>query len=266
MPIIPSIPIVTSSQERFGKLAYDVMHHVFAIHDEYGRFCDELIYKRELARRMSGLELEVRIDVVHDSFTKTYFADAIAEHTGLFEFKAAETIHPRHIAQATHYLLLLGLHHGKVINMRTESVEHQFVNIHSKLSDLRNPEINDTAYLPNSPGAKELRDLFLGLISDWGTGLDIALYEEAITHFLGGESIVFKKIPINGTGGDLAHQHMHLAHPNSVFKITSFTSDSSSQSNFRVHAQKLLNHTPLQFIQWINVQQRKITFTTILRD
>lgn len=266
MPIIPSIPIVPSSQEHFGKLAYDVMHHVFAIHYEYGRFCDELIYKRELARRMAGLELEVRIDVIHDSFTKTYFADAIAERTGLFEFKAAETIHPRHIAQATHYLLLLGLHHGKMINMRTESVEHQFVNIQSKLSDLRNPEINDTLYMPNSPGARELRVLFLGLISDWGSGLDITLYEEAITHLLGGESVVLKKIPINGTGGELAHQHMRLSHPNSVFKITAFTPGSPSQSNFRVHAQKLLNHTPLQFIQWINVQQKEITFMTMQRD
>lgn len=266
MPIIPSIPIAPCSQERFGKLAYDVMHHVFAIHDEYGRFFSELIYKRELARRMAGLELEVRIDVVHDSFNKTYFADAIADRTGLFEFKAAEAIHPRHIAQATHYLLLLGLHHGKVLNMRTESVEHQFVNIQSRLSDLRNPKINDTAYLPNSPGAKELRDLFLGLISDWGSGLDITLYEEAITHFLGGELIVFKKIPINGTGGELAHQHMRLAHPNTVFKITAFTNESTSQSNFRVHAQKLLNHTPLHFIQWINVQQKEITFTTMQRE
>lgn len=55
MPIIPSITTTPVSQEAFGKIAFDVMHHVFAIHDEYGRFFDEIIYKRELSRRMTGL-------------------------------------------------------------------------------------------------------------------------------------------------------------------------------------------------------------------
>lgn len=265
MPIIPSIATTPISQEDFGKLAFDVMRHVFAIHDEYGRFFDEIIYKRELSRRMAGLEIEVGVDVVYQTFRKSYFADVIANRSGLFEFKAAEAIHSRHRAQTTHYLLLFGLHHGKVINMRPESVEHEFVNVRANLTELRSPGVTEVSYLPDSPGARDLRKILLGLIHDWGAGLDLALYEEAITHFLGGESNVLCKIPVAGTGGELASQNMRLVAPDVAFKLTAFPPNGSSHANFRTHAQRLLHHTPLHFLQWINIHQTEITFTTIQR-
>ncbi len=265
MPIIPSVATSPVSQEAFGKLAFDVMHHVFAIHDEYGRFFDEIIYKRELTRRIVGIEVEVAVDVVHQTFIKTYFADAIASRSGLFEFKAAEAIHSRHRAQTTHYLLLFGLHHAKIINMRPESVEHEFVNVLASLTELRNPKIMDDSFLSDSPGAHQLREILLSLVHDWGTGLDLALYEEALTHFLGGESTVLCKVPVTGSGGVLAEQKMRLVAPNTAFKLTAFPTDSPSHVNFRTHAHRLLNHTPLNFIQWINIHQTEITFNSIRR-
>jgi hypothetical protein len=72
MPIVPSIPTRRISQDEFGALAYEVMSHVFAIHDDFGRLFDEAIYKKELAGRMHGVELEVPVEVVHDAFRKTY--------------------------------------------------------------------------------------------------------------------------------------------------------------------------------------------------
>lgn len=263
MPILPSLATTPISQVAFGKLAFEVMYHVFAIHDEYGRFFDELVYKRELARRMSGMEIEVGVDVVHHSFFKRYFADVIASRSGLFEFKAAEAIHARHRAQTTNYLLLFGLHHGKVINMRRESVEHEFVNIQADLPDLRNPEVNEVLYCCNTPGARDLKEILLGLVHDWGTGLDLSLYEEAITHFFGGEPKVLTRIPVTGTGGELAMQTMRLLNPYSAFKLTAFPPGSPYHANFQTHAQRLLHHTPLNFIQWINIHQTEITFVTI---
>lgn len=263
MPIIPSIAMTPISQECFGKLAFDVMHHVFAIHDEYGRFFDEIIYKRELSRRVAGLEIEVGVEVVHQTFRKSYFADVIASNSGLFEFKATEAIHSRHRAQITHYLLLFGLHHGKVINMRPETVEHEFVNVRANLTDLRSPGVKEVSYLPTSPDARHLQEILLDLIHDWGAGLDLALYEEAISHFLGGESTVLRKIPVTGTGGELALQKMRLVNPDTAFKLTAFPANGSGHANFRTHAQRLLHHTPLQFIQWINIHQTEVTFSTI---
>ncbi len=266
MPIIPSIECRPLSQEAFGKLAFQVMQNLFAIHDEYGRFYNELIYKRELTRRMAGVEVEVGVDVVHQDFVKTYFADVIASNSGLFELKTVEAIHARHRAQTTHYLLLFGLHHGKIVNMRPESVEHEFVNVRASLGELRNPKITYLSNTSDATGSKRLQDILLGLVHDWGTGLDIALYEEAITHFLGGESKVITRVPVTGTGGELAEQKMRLVNHNAVFKLTAFPPDKSSTSKFCTHAQRLLTHTPLDFIHWINIHQTEVTFKTIEKN
>ncbi|MDP1562409.1 MAG: GxxExxY protein [Pirellulaceae bacterium] len=265
MPIVPSIKTIPLSQDAFGKLAFEVMRHVFEIHDEYGRFFDEIIYKRELTRRMAGLELEVAVDVIHKTFQKTYYADVIANGGGLFEFKAAEAIHPRHRAQITHYLLLFGFHHGKIINMRPEAVEHEFVNVRSNLLELRNPRYRDNSGLTRSDNARDLRSICVGLIQDWGTGLDLSLYEEAITHFLGGEAEVLFPISVAGTDGELGTQKMRLARPDAAFKLTGFSPNSPALARFQVHAQRLLNHTSLESIEWINMHQTEVTFTTIQR-
>ncbi|XZE22403.1 GxxExxY protein [Pirellulaceae bacterium SH449] len=266
MPIIPSIELVQISQEAFGKMAFEVMRHVFSIHDEYGRFFDEIVYKKELLRRLCGIELEVAVNVVHESFSKTFFADVIANRSGLFEFKAAEKIHAKHRAQTTHYLLLFGLQHAKIINTRPEKVEHEFVNFQVNLAELRNPSIVDAVYQPDSPGARELREILLGLIQDWGAGLDLSLYEEAVTHFLGGESNVLCRVPVNGTGGVIAQQQMRLVTPDTAFKLTAFSPSSPSQEQFRTHALRLLKNTPLSNIQWINIHQTQITFNTLHRS
>ena len=50
MPIKTRIPIRRISQLEFSEVAFEVMRHVFAIHNEVGRFFDEKIYKRELER------------------------------------------------------------------------------------------------------------------------------------------------------------------------------------------------------------------------
>jgi hypothetical protein len=57
MAVTLPIPIRRLSQSEFGELAFDVMRHVFAIHNEIGRFFDEKIYKRELARRLPRVRL-----------------------------------------------------------------------------------------------------------------------------------------------------------------------------------------------------------------
>src|SRR5437016_13484833 len=99
MPISLNVPIRRISQHEFGALAFEVMRHVFAIHNEIGRFFDEKIYKRELARRLPEVRLEVPLDLTFDSFHKRYFLDMLVGDGGIFEFKAVETLSPRHRAQ-----------------------------------------------------------------------------------------------------------------------------------------------------------------------
>ena len=57
--IIPAHPVRRLSQDEFGELSYAVMAHVFEIHNEFGRFFDERIYKRELASPVSRCRIGV---------------------------------------------------------------------------------------------------------------------------------------------------------------------------------------------------------------
>ena len=57
MPITLRFPIRRLSQSEFGEISFEVMRHVFAIHNEIGRFFNEQIYKQELTNRLPGVRL-----------------------------------------------------------------------------------------------------------------------------------------------------------------------------------------------------------------
>lgn len=260
MPI--HCPIVTNriSQDEFKLLASEVMGHVFQIHRDFGRFFDEVVYKKELADRMSGVVLELEINVSHDAFSKVYYADALVHHSGLFEFKAADSLHPRHRGQALNYLLLLDLAHAKVVNLRPEFVGHEFVNCPNRLADLRNPRVVDRHWHAHAPGASTVRDILKPLIADWGAGLEVSLYEEALTHFLGGEEQVLVPVPVMGSKGHLANQRMRLAAPNVAFKITALQ---DRLDDFEKQARRLLQYTTLEVIHWVNITQSTLHYVTL---
>jgi GxxExxY protein len=268
MPVHPSIATTRISQDEFKSLASEVMHHVFEIHNEFGRLFAEPIYKRELAARLPGVILEAAVTVTHATFAKTYFLDALVRKSGLFEFKAADALHPRHRGQTLNYLLLFDLAHGKIVNVRGEDVDHEFVNCQNRLSELRSPIVRDAAWNPRVDGAEAFRETLMSLIADWGAGLEIALYEEAIIHLLGGEQTVVRPLPVFGQAGFVATQHTRLAAHGVAFRLTALHDDgdvSQRLEAFETQARKLLEHTRLRAIHWANLTHREITFTTLQR-
>jgi hypothetical protein len=212
--------------------------------------------------------LEAAVTVTHGTFAKTYFLDALVRNSGLFEFKAADALHPRHRGQTLNYLLLFDLAHGKIVNLRRERVEHEFVNCPNRLSDLRNPKARDPGWNSRLDGAEAFRETLMALIGDWGVGLELALYEEALTHILGGEHTVVRPVPVFGQSGILATQPMRLVAPHIAFKLTAIHDDSEVCKPlvaFETQSRKLLEHTNLQAIHWANLTHRVITFTTLQR-
>jgi GxxExxY protein len=187
MPIIKTTETIRPTQSEFGQIAYEVMRCVYGIHNEFGRFFDEAVYKRELADRIPGIELELPVTVSYETFSKLYKLDILAHQRGVFEFKAAESIVPRHRGQTINYLLLFDLPHGKIINVRPERVGDEFVNCQLRLNELRSPLVDTSNFDFSVPGASFLYEHVMGMIHDWGSGLEIGLYEEGLTHLLGGE-------------------------------------------------------------------------------
>lgn len=260
MPVVVGAPLQRLSEEEFGRIAYDVLGCVFDIHREFGRFFDEKIYERELARRMPSIELEVPVEVAFDCFKKTYFLDVLAHRGAVFELKTADTLVSRHRSQLLNYLLMCDLAHGKLINVRTEQVQHEFVNTTLRPADRKQFTVHDGDWA--DMGASTLRDWTAALVRDLGTCLDFSLYEEAITEFLGGEQRVIQQVPILSGGQVLGAQRFRLLEPDVAIKITTLNND---LANFEQHAQRLLSHTNLNAIQWININRHELRFKTIHR-
>jgi GxxExxY protein len=160
MPVKTCIPIRRLSQPEFGEISFEVMRHVFAIHNDLGRFFDEKIYKRELAHRMLDVRLEEPIEIVFGTFRKPLFIDVLVGDGAIFEFKAVESLIGRHRSQLLQYLMLVDVAHGKLINIRSEDIEHEFVNAHRKLSDRTTFEVIARAWNSALPGTDQLCEFF----------------------------------------------------------------------------------------------------------
>lgn len=262
MPITTRIPIRRLSQIEFADVAYQVMEHVFAIHNEIGRFFDEKIYKLELAQRMPGVRLEAPVEVTFRSFRKTYFLDVLVAEGGLFEFKAVESLASRHRAQLLNYLLLSDLAHGKLINVRTEDVQHEFVNTRWRAADRRQFAVDSRRWEGTLPPAAALYDYLTELLRDLVAGLEIALYEEAVVHTFGGPERVLVDVPVCIRGRHVGQQPMRLIAPGVALKTTGFE---RAPDRFETHARRLLAHVGLRTIAWININMKHVTFTTLTR-
>ena len=258
MPVIVNTPTNRLHQVAFGKIAHDVMRCVFDIHNEFGRFFDEKIYKRELAQRFPDTQLEVPVQVTFEDFSKTYFLDVLVARSAVFEFKTVEALAARHRSQLLNYLLLAEIPHGKLVNMRTEKVQHEFVNTTLRLCDRTGFQVTADGW--QEFGERPMREWFEAFLRDVGTGLDNSLYEEALTHLVGGEEQGLQEIEVVSGETLLGLQKFRLAAPDAVFKVTAFADPSDL---FVIHASKLLEHTKLQAIQWINMGRSEVSFRTI---
>lgn len=262
MPIHVGANVRRLSQPEFGELSFRVMAEVFRIHAELGRFFEEKIYKDALAARFPGVQVEVPVIVTHKEFRKRYALDVLVAGGGLFEFKAVDFLSPRHRSQLTNYLLLSGLAHGKLINMRTPDIEHEFVNALTPPDVRREFAVDVERWLEPHSQAGVVRQTLTNLLRDWGTGLELALYEEALTHFLGGEERIIQRVDVFLDGRHLGWQPFRLVAPNTTFKLTAFD---GPLEPFEEHAHLLLEHTSLTTILWANIGLGKVTFRTLVK-
>jgi GxxExxY protein len=260
MPIELPIPLPRLSTEEFKELDHCVMAHAFAAHRDLGRLCDEAVYQADLADRPSAAGLgpvqrEFPITVTFRGFAHTYYADLVVAGRALYELKTETSLAPAHEAQLLNYLLLADASRGKLINFRPSSVESRFVN-----APLTTAERRRFAVHCDHPDS--FFTLVTELVTDWGTGLETALYVHALTHLLGGESEVIRQLPMTRGTTPLGNQRFHLAARDTAFILTSLP---SAESAHRAHLQRLLEASPLTRLLWANIALHDLTFTTIAR-
>jgi GxxExxY protein len=250
-------------QDAFGAIAYDVMEKAFQVHNKLGRFFDEGAYQHELAHVLgSRAMIEVPILVKHADFSKTYFIDLLVDQGAVFELKTVSRLTDEHRAQLISYLLLTEGRHGKLINFRPERVEHEFVNTTLTHADRTTFEVDDSAWDNSVERALEIRRRVEAFLRDWGTGLDLQLYVDALTHFLGGEDRVLREIDVVSEGRCISHQKVLLAGTDAVFKVTALF---DALEKFESHALRFLQHTDLKHLLWINVTLQTVMMKTLTK-
>jgi GxxExxY protein len=265
MPIECDITCQPIGQEEFHRVDKQVMRHAFAIHNELGRFLNEDIYANELDERLrsDGMasKRELSISVSHRTFRKSYFADILLQLGLIYELKAADALHPAHEAQAIHYILLLGLHHGKLINFRPQSVEFRFVSTSLTMDERRSFRLVADQWDGSDEQSRLLLETLREFLEDWGAFLSIDLYKEALLHLL--DSPGPAAVPILSGGRQIGVQTMALLDKDTAWHISAAR---ESVNRYQTHLERLLHHTPLRRIQWINMTGKIIAHKTLHRS
>lgn len=255
--------ICRPTPDEFGALAYDVMACTFQVHNEIGRLFDEKIYKRLVARRFGGVELEVQVVASFQDFRKPYFLDMLVRGMALFEWKAVERLAPEHRAQLLNYLLLCDLPKGKLVNIRPELVEHEFVNTTLRPADRQCFQIEDSQFRPLNDADRTWKQFLSEAIRDWGAGLDVRLYEAAIAHVFGGAEYVTRDIDILADGVKIGQQKARLTSSGAAFKVTALY---DNETAFEQHARRFVKHTKLPAVHWVNITRQLVRFKTLERQ
>jgi hypothetical protein len=139
---------------------------------------------------------------------------------------------------------------GKLVTTRlTPEIRRQFA-------------VDDARWQDITPACNGLRTVMTDLLAAWGAFLQVPLYQEALTHFMGGEAQVDPRVPLARAGLPLGTQRMHVHAPGVAFIVTAHTAGlPSHETNLR----KLLALTPLAALQWLNLNHATIGFVTLTR-
>jgi GxxExxY protein len=266
MPIHCPISIARLDADAFAAVDYRLMGHAFASHNELGRLCDEGAYEADLKARLvadgfRSVETQVPLTVTHQSFSKTYRLDLVAE-SALYDLKAATALSGEFDAQMLNYILLLGLGRGKLLNFRPGKVEGRLLATSLTQAERRPFTTATERWQELTPACTKLRQTLCELLSDWGAFLDLALYQEAVTHFLGGPAFVEQRVNLSRDGLALGNQRLSLHASDVAFRLTAFTQQHDPVES---HLRRLLRLTGLRAMQWINLNHARIEFTTLTR-
>lgn len=240
------------------------MRHAFDVHNTLGRFLDESVYSAELGRRLTndGVSAihEVRARAIHHDFVKEYYMDLIVAEGVIYELKTQSQLVGKNEKQLIHYLLLAGQQHGKLLNFRPASVESRFVSTRLTSKTRKDFKIERSGYAELGERSKFFAAILHGLLSDWGAFLAVELYREAMIHFLGGEETVCQPIDIFSDSVAVGKHSVCLLDEQKAFHLSAV---SSNIHEYKIHLLRLLNHTRLRAVQWVNFNRSLIVLETI---
>ena len=265
MPIERLFDVRPITKSCFHEIDYQVMRAVFDTHNELGRLYHESLYQSELLAKClaSGLNIisegEIRLSL-HD-FRKSYYIDALVESGALYELKAVDHLNERHDAQLLNYLFLSGLSEGKLINFSLPSVEYRFVSTTVSPADRFSFTFDLSEWQGDrSSATHHMVELVDSMVKEWGCFLNVHLYEDAIVHFLGGEKKVRKTVDVVLENRLIGEHPMCLVDDSTGLHVSSII---KGRAQYRKHLERILFHTNLERLVWINFRRNKVQFISL---
>jgi GxxExxY protein len=252
------------SQDEFHTLDKVITGFAFEIHNELGRFCDEKIYQKILQDKCHNASInacrEVELTLTHKDFKKVYKLDLLIDNGIIYELKTVESLNNYHKQQLINYLLLTGIKHGKLLNFRASSVEYEFVSTTLTDESRYKFSIDSSQWQTTTNSCESLKSIMSDLLEKWGVFLDGRLYNEALVHFLGGCEKIICPVKIYFNNKAMGEQKVQLLNNETAFHLSTITKAFKGYEN---NIRKLIKHTNINTVQWINLNQRKITLKTI---
>ena len=256
--------ITRKTQDEFYAIDKVITGFAFDIHNEYGRFCNEKIYHAILAEKCKmksiPIEKEVEILISYKEFRKKYKIDLLVDNAVIYELKTVNALNDSHKQQLINYLLLTNIQHGKLLNFRSTSVEYQFVSTTLKQEDRYSFNINSLEWRTKSRQCTRVVEILTDLLREWGTFLDLHVYNEALLYFLGGADTIVAPVKIYFNGKTVGMQKMHLLDSKTAFHLSAIT---RSLKGYEANMRRLIKHSEIENVQWINFNKREIKIKTI---
>ena len=264
MGIICKKDIISKSQDEFHAIDKVITGYAYDIHNDIGRFCDEKIYQGIMLEKCHHgsiiADREVEVVVEYKDFIKSYKLDLLVENGVIYEFKTAKSLNHFHEQQLINYLLLTGVNHGKLLNFGPKSVEYRFVSTTLTNDDRYDFSLDASKSNIITDECEIVAKILSELLGAWGTFLDYRLFNEALVHFLGGVEHVIRPVKIYFNNKVIGEQKIQLLNSETAFHVSAVT---GSLHNYEKNIMRLINHTDIKFVQWINFSQRNIIMKTI---
>jgi len=268
MNVLCPIQFTALTEREFASTSWFVMHHVFAMHRELGRLCRESVYRNDLAVRLrpehgGSVLTEVPITVWLEDFVKVYRLDWVLLPGFITELKTLLALTKGCDAQLLNYLLLIGMPMGKLINLRTPSVEYRTVNATVSPEERLRFRLCVDEWRPVTTRCRLMADIVESCLKAWGAYLDFHLYREALIHFLGGETKVLRQVELARAGEVIGKHDASLLIDGWALEVTGLPVIALKE--YEVHLRRLLTLTSLEGMQWVNLHHQIASFITITR-
>ena len=267
MPISTSVPINHIDKAAFHRIDEMVTVLALDIQRDSKRMIDGNLYQTELADRIQqaghAVERNVRVTASFDDYHKEYRIDLIVAGNVVVKAKTAIRLTRQHKAQLTNSVFLTNANHGTLLNFGAENLEHHSISTSRNESSRKKITCTSMDWKILTPTCRIFHDALCRVLCDWGSGLDVAVYRDAVLHFLGRNETMARDVEMTPDQRPMGRRKMHLLTKDLAFAIT----DSGAPLTHLVERHRqLLQETKLKALQLANLNGQHLSLHTIQRN